>query len=184
MTQSNLLYTAVSIKIRGKEFGFTEEDSYLSYLPLAHSFEQALFASALTFGTQVGFFGGDLLKLTKEDLPALKPTIFPSVPRLYNKIFGVIKGNMEGLTGCKRWLVSSGVNSKLTALRNNNTVTSGCWDKIVFKKMKAIMGGRVKIMITGSAPISSEVLEFLKICFCCPIAQGFGMTETSAGSFL
>lgn len=184
LSQSNLLYAAVCVKLRGKEYGFTEDDSYLSYLPLAHSFEQVLFASALTFGTRIGFFGGDLLKLTKEDLPALKPTIFISVPRLYNRIYGVIKSNMEGLTGCKAWLVRKGVSSKLAALRSNNTVTSGCWDKLVFKKMKAIMGGNVKIMITGSAPISGEVLEFLKICFCCPISQGFGMTETSAGSFI
>jgi long-chain acyl-CoA synthetase len=55
-------------------------------------------------------------------------------------------------------------------LKNSNSVTSGCWDKIVFKKMKAIMGGKVRIMVTGSAPISGEVLDFLKICFCCPIA--------------
>lgn len=69
-------------------------------------------------------------------------------------------------------------------LKATGSVTSGCYDKIVFKKMKALMGGRVRLMLTGSAPISGEVLDFLKICFCCPLAEGYGMTETSAGSVL
>jgi len=63
-------------------------------------------------------------------------------------------------------------------------VTNGCWDKIVFKKTKAILGGNVRLMVTGSAPISGEVLDFLKIAFCCPLIEGYGMTETSAGSCL
>lgn len=129
-----------------------------------------MLASAITFGTRIGFFGGDLTKMTKEDLPALRPTFFISVPRLFNKIYGVIKGNIDAATGVKKWLVNKAVNSKMAALKANNTVVSGCYDKLVFKKMKAIMGGNVKLMITGSAPISGEVLDFLKICFCCPIS--------------
>jgi long-chain acyl-CoA synthetase len=143
-----------------------------------------MLASSLAFGVKIGFFGGDLLKLTKEDLPALKPTYFISVPRLFNKIFGVIQGNIKAATGCKGWLVNRAVNAKMANLKSSNTVVNGCWDKIVFKKMKQIMGGNVKMMITGSAPIAGDVLDFLKICFCCQIAQGFGMTETSAGSFV
>lgn len=122
--------------------------------------------------------------MTTEDIPALKPTLFPSVPRLYNKIYGKIQANVKAATGVKGWLVNKAINTKLGNLRANNVVTNGCYDKLVFKKMKAIMGGNVKMMVTGSAPISAEVIEFLKICFCCPIAQGFGMTESSAGSVI
>lgn len=74
--------------------------------------------------------------------------------------------------------------TKLANLKNNGTVTHCLWDKIIFKKMKAMLGGNVRIMLTGSAPISPEVLDFLKICFCCPISEGYGMTETCAGSVL
>ena len=91
---------------------------------------------------------------------------------------------MAAATGVKRFLLTRAINSKIEGLRSNNLVSSGIWDALVFKKMKLLMGGRVKLMITGSAPIAGEVTEFLKVCFCCPISQGYGMTESSAGSFL
>jgi long-chain acyl-CoA synthetase len=52
----------------------------------------------------------------------------------------------------------------------------------VFRKIAAMMGGNVRFMITGSAPIEPSVLELLKICFCCPFMEGYGLTETSGGS--
>jgi len=63
------------------------KDSYISYLPAAHSFEQGLVGCACQYGMKIGFFGGNVLKLT-EDCGILQPTFFPSVPRLYNKIYG------------------------------------------------------------------------------------------------
>lgn len=80
-------------------------------------------------------------------------------------------------------MINNAVATKLAAYRATGTVTHGCWDAVVFKKVKALVGGRVRLMLTGSAPISGEVLDFLKVCFCCPIIEGYGMTETSAGSF-
>jgi long-chain acyl-CoA synthetase len=69
---------------------FSEKDTYISYLPAAHSFEQCIFGMALAYGVRVGFFGGDILKMISHDIPSLKPTFFPSVPRLYNRIYGKI----------------------------------------------------------------------------------------------
>jgi long-chain acyl-CoA synthetase len=60
-----------------------------------------------------GFFGGDPLKLIKEDLPTLKPTFFPSVPRVYNKIFGILNGKINEMTGFKHNMIKGMVNNKI-----------------------------------------------------------------------
>ena len=90
LTHRMILSTVHAVNTRyGEDHAVTHRDSYISYLPLAHSFEQAMFGLALTFGIKCGFFGGDILKLT-EDIGVLRPTLFPSVPRLYNRIYGKI----------------------------------------------------------------------------------------------
>ena len=175
--------SACAVNVRCKDLKMTEEDSYISYLPAAHSFEQCIFAMSCITGLKAGFFAGNVLKLT-DDIGVLKPTLFPSVPRLYNRIYGKILDGTKAATGIKGWLVNKAIESKLSNLRAGHGLTHAFYDKIVFKKMKAILGGNVKVMITGSAPISGEVLEFLKICFCAPITEGYGMTETMAGSCL
>jgi len=159
------------------------KDTYISYLPSAHSFEACTFALALTFGCRCGYFGGDILKLVGEDLPMLKPTFFPSVPRLYNRIFSQVKGKFAALTGCKKWLIEKAVATKLANIATTGEVTHGCYDKI-FKAARALLGGNVKKMVTGSAPISADVLKFIQIVFSATMQEGYGMTETSAGSVL
>jgi len=90
LTHKMILSTTFAVNSRfGVEHAITHKDSYCSYLPLAHSFEQAMFGLALNYGLKCGFFGGNILKLT-EDIGILRPTLFPSVPRLYNRIYGKI----------------------------------------------------------------------------------------------
>lgn len=124
------------------------------------------------------------MNLISEDLPALKPTFFPAVPRVLNKIYSKIQEQFNAATGCKASLIRSAMNTKLANYRRNGQKTHGCWDKVIFSKIKAILGGRVRLIGTGSAPISVEVLDFLKVTFCCPIVEAYGMTESSGGSTL
>lgn len=178
LTHKNLLASSVCVHpfIR-----MNHECSYISYLPYPHSFEQCLTFYTVIIGSKCGFYQGDPLKLT-EDCQILKPTLFPSVPRLFNKIYGKIKKGIDEASGCKGWIAKTALNSKMANVKATGAVGHGCYDKIVFKKMAAILGGQVKYMITGSAPIDSAVLDFLKVCFCCPMLEGYGLTETSGGS--
>jgi len=174
---------AVNTRLGRNTNPFSEDDCYVSYLPAAHSFEQAVFGSALIYGMKCGFFAGNVLKLT-DDIACLKPTIFPSVPRLYNRIQGRIKDQFKAATGAKAWLINKAVAAKQYYHKNGQGLHHKLYDTLVFGKVKAILGGQVRCMITGSAPISPEVLDFLKICFCCDIVEGYGMTETCAGSMI
>lgn len=156
-------------------------DTYISYLPMTHSFEQGVFALALMNKLGIGFYQGDPLKLT-EDCQMLKPHFFPSVPRLYNRIYGKIKSGMDDKSGCAAWLLNKGLAAKTANLNTNAAYNHGCYDKLIFGKVAGLLGGNVRMMVTGSAPIDKAVLDFLKICFCCPILEGYGLTESSAGS--
>ena len=77
-----------------------ENTRYISYLPLAHSLEQALFTVGLINSCQYGFYSGDPLKLM-EDMQALQPTIFASVPRLFTRIYDKIMAGVKAQSGTK-----------------------------------------------------------------------------------
>lgn len=163
-------------------FSFDETDVEICYLPYAHTFEQAMLGLVLLKGMRIGFFQGNPTKLV-EDCGVLRPTFFPSVPRLWNKIYGTIQGRMSAATGCKKWMLDKGIASKTAGIEAENPVfRSGCYDKLIFSKIAALLGGQVKVMVTASAPIDKGVLQFLKICFCAPMLEGYGLSETSGGA--
>jgi len=80
------------------------DQTVISYLPLPHSFEQCMMGYALLVGAKIGYYQGNPLKLI-EDCGFLQPTIFPSVPRLYNRIYSVIKQRLDSAVGCKGMIV-------------------------------------------------------------------------------
>jgi long-chain acyl-CoA synthetase len=165
------------------EIKLVPEDVHLSYLPLAHIFERLIVNAFLGKGGRIGFFNGDVQKL-KEDMMDLKPTFFPSVPRLFNRFYDLIRANMGKLTGMKKTIADKAISSKAYYLKNGCHYTHRVYDKLVCNKVKEIFGGRVKYMLTASAPISSEVIDYLKIVCCCPIIEGYGQTESSGASFV
>ena len=89
---------------------------------------------------------------------------------------------LQQLTKTRSYIANKAIQSKLWYLDNYATYNYSFYDKIVCNKFKAILGGNVRIMCTGSAPIAVDVLNFLKVCFCCPILEGYGQTESTAAS--
>jgi long-chain acyl-CoA synthetase len=152
-------------------------DVHISYLPLAHIYERMNMLVMLHHGTAVGFYQGDILKLM-DDMETLKPTVFASVPRLYNRIYDKITGTVKASGGLKEKLFNVAYNAKKRALEKG-TSASPIWDRLVFNKVKSALGGRVRIILSGASPISPDVMDFLRICFGCHVSEGYGMTETS-----
>jgi long-chain acyl-CoA synthetase len=181
LTHGNLLAFVAGAHQMAKDqhmYSFSKDDVHISYLPLAHIFERVVQATLVYYGAACGFYQGDTLKLL-EDVAELKPTIFVSVPRLYNKIYDKVLAGVKAKGGLAAALFNMGFEAKKANLKSGKT-THWFWDALVFKKIKARLGGRVKIMLTGAAPISPEVIEFLKIGFCCPVVEGYGQSENSA----
>ena len=161
----------------------SSQDVYLSYLPLAHIAERSSCHYLIACGVSIGFYQGDISKI-REDLASLRPTIFQSVPRLFNRFYELILSQLNATHGIKKAIVDRALASKRYYYRTAGTLTHKFWDALVFNKIREVLGGRVRIMATGSAPIAAEVLEFLRIVFCCPIVEAYGQTETSAASFM
>ena len=136
LTHKMMIQCATSTCSRlGSMGGLGEADTYISYLPAAHSFEQALFGMVCVYGLRQGFYGGDPRKMADDDLPYLQPTFFPSVPRLFNVFYGKLKERFENEPGIKGWLMRSGLASKLANLPNGDF--SHCfYDRLVFSKVK------------------------------------------------
>eukprot|EP01055_Gregarina_sp_Pseudo9_P005510 Gregarina_sp_Pseudo_9__5509@NODE_714_length_2322_cov_60_858958_g672_i0_p1_GENE_NODE_714_length_2322_cov_60_858958_g672_i0NODE_714_length_2322_cov_60_858958_g672_i0_p1_ORF_typecomplete_len728_score217_00AMPbinding/PF00501_28/1e74AMPbinding_C/PF13193_6/0_0029_NODE_714_length_2322_cov_60_858958_g672_i01382138 len=154
-------------------------DIHISYLPLAHVFERVICANVIALGLKIACYSGDTQKLL-DDMKVIQPTIFLSVPRLFMRI------NDKAFTGIKdrsvvaQFLFNSAVTAKLKNLREKGIYTHPLWDNLVFNKTKKLMGGKVRFMLVGGAPIEALVQERMSVLFCCPLLHGYGMTEMGA----
>ncbi|KAF1319399.1 Long-chain-fatty-acid-coa ligase, partial [Globisporangium splendens] len=155
-------------------------DVHISYLPLAHVYERVNLTILIAYGCQIGFYQGEVSKLM-EDIALLKPTMFQSVPRVLNRVYDKITQGVKEAGGAKQYLFEKALASKLHRLHTQGIYTHGFWDYLVFDKLKALLGGRVRMVITGSAPMTKEVKEFLAVVLGCPVAEGYGLTEATAG---
>ncbi|MBN3281942.1 ACSL5 ligase, partial [Polyodon spathula] len=126
-------------------------------------------------GARVGFFQGDI-RLLPDDMKALRPTVFPVVPRLLNRVYDKVQS--EAQTPFKKWLLNFAVNRKFSEVKQGISRNDSIWDKLIFHKVQGTMGGRVRVMVTGAAPISPT-----NKCIILPfqIFEAYGQTECTAG---
>ncbi|KIV86397.1 hypothetical protein PV11_02008 [Exophiala sideris] len=161
---------------------------FCSYLPLAHIYGRLLEHTVLWAGARVGYFHGNALELV-DDLKLLRPTNFPSVPRLFNRFGGAIKASTVEQPGVKGSLSRHIVRTKLAnanpTTQSSPTYHHAFYDRIWGRKVAAAMGlDRAKFMVSGSAPLDPSLQQFLRVAFSSRVFQGYGLTETYASALV
>jgi long-chain acyl-CoA synthetase len=160
-----------------------DESVYL-FLPLAHAF--ALLIQLLTFdvGGTIAYFGGDPKAIVPE-LAETKPTYFPSVPRIFEKIYTLASTNIKEKISEEQFDAMVALGVKVRELQvHGEPVPPELQkpfdeaDEQVFAGVRAIFGGRLRQAVTGAAPIGKEILEFFYAAGV-PVLEGYGMTETA-----
>ncbi|XP_030629483.1 long-chain-fatty-acid--CoA ligase 5 isoform X1 [Chanos chanos] len=179
LTHENVVSDAAGVlKILESTFSPVPDDTSISFLPLAHMFERVVQTVIYGAGAKVGFFQGDI-KLLPDDMKTLQPTVFPVVPRLLNRVYDKVQSGAQ--TPFKKWLLNFAIERKHAEIKQGIIRNNSIWDKLIFHKVQESLGGRVRVMVTGAAPISPSVLSFLRACLGCQIFEGYGQTESTAG---
>ncbi|KAJ3694615.1 hypothetical protein LUZ60_010095 [Juncus effusus] len=160
-------------------------DVYMSYLPLAHIFDRVMEELFIYNGSSIGFWRGDV-KLLFEDIKVLKPTFFCAVPRVLDRIYSGMQEKISSSGFIKKTLFNLAFAYKFRNMKKGykHEEASPFFDKLVFSKVKEGMGGNIRVILSGAAPLAPHVESFLRVIMCCQVLQGYGLTETCAGSFV
>ena len=153
-------------------------DRYLSYLPLAHVLERVLNYAILSAGGRIGYSQGSTRKIV-DDLKALRPTIFCSVPQLLNRVCSTIKAEIEKKGVLVNTLFHWGMASKQYRVTHRLNKHHWFFDPLLFNAIRRSAGlDCVRITVCGSAPLSNEVKCFLRCMLNGIVVEGYGATET------
>ncbi len=185
LTHRNVLFAADSAS-RRLEIG--PGRIYLLFLPLAHVFARLTIQLCLCNRTTVAFAEG--LHTVAEDLRAIRPHFIAGVPRVYEKLHDKIVGEARRAGGVRerifRWALRVGMSASALEREGRPVPLSlACQralaDRLVFRKVRAALGGRLEIVISGAAPLDPRLAEFFH-AFGIVILEGIGMTENSSFS--
>jgi long-chain acyl-CoA synthetase len=160
---------------------FESDDLVYLFLPLAHAFALLVQFGATDIGTPIAYWEKDAQKIVP-NLMEVKPTYFPSVPRIFEKIYTLATSSAEDPELLQK-AIHLGVQVRLMQERGEEVPAELLehFDRAesqLYQNVRNLFGGRIRQCVTGAAPIAKEILEFFYACGV-PIMEGYGMTETS-----
>src|SRR3954451_20172027 len=189
LSHANLLYTAGAYIDR---LNLRDAPPVIfQYLPLAHVLARMVSFVALETGGTLAFWSGDTKNLAA-DIGEAKPTHIPTVPRLLEKIHTRVVGTAAAGGGARAEIFKRALatGEKVAAAKRSggkvgmlDKVRHAAGDKLALSKVRDALGPNHPVLITGAAPISTEVIEFFYACGV-PVLEGYGMTETCAAATL
>jgi long-chain acyl-CoA synthetase len=166
------------------------DDLQYLWLPLAHSFGKTLLCGVMHVGLRT-YVDGRLDKLV-DMLAVVKPTLMCGAPRIFEKVYNRTVTTAQSAGGAKAkifaWAVRTG-KEKVALEQAGKPVPGGLKlryavaEKLVFSKIQERLGGRIRVLVSGSAPLSQEISTFFAAANL-PILEGYGLTESSAGNFV
>ena len=152
-------------------------DSIVSCLPLAHVFERMVTYYYFFTGTSIYF--AEEIKKVAECLRELHPTVVTMVPRLLEKVHAKMQANLELAQGFKKVIGTKAWNRAHSKVPGSkDSFMDRIYDALVYKKMRAALGGNLRITISGSAPLDPSLAAFL-LNIGIPVYEGYGLTEAS-----
>lgn len=159
----------------------SEKDETLSFLPLSHVFQRMVDYLLYSVGCTISYARS--MELVAEDLRLVKPTIVVSVPRLYEKVHARVTGATGAKAALVQWAREVGMawSEEMLAGRRPGLVLRlvyGLADRLVFRKIREAVGGRLRYFVSGGAPLSAEINRFFYSAGIM-ILEGYGLTETS-----
>ena len=161
----------------------TNKDLYLSFLPYAHIMETLIITYAFNHGVPIGIYNGNA-KLLLEDIQILKPTAICAVPKIFQRIYDSIKNKVNSLPLIKRRIFDQAIKLKMKDYINTGMYKNILLDFLVFKEVRKSLGGNLRFMLVGSAPIDGYILNYLRCSLSIEIMEGYGQTEDVAGVLL
>ncbi len=183
MLRNRNYYEMATVVDRMEETYYREDDVMLLYLPLAHNYGRLM----LLLGAHVGFtiaFLADPLRVA-EALPQVRPTLLPSVPRIYEKVHTAVLARFDAATGVKKRLIDWAlpIGREVSRLEGEGKAVPATLrakqrvaDRLVFRKVREPFGGRLRMPGAGGAPLAKEIMEFFDAVGI-RIAEGYGLTE-------
>jgi long-chain acyl-CoA synthetase len=167
-----------------------EGDDELTYLflPLAHSFALLIQFGSFELGASIAYWERDPLRIIP-NLAEVKPTYFPSVPRIFEKIYTAATAAVEKEGGAKKKIFdwSIGVGKRYREAERSggaNALLRSQYklaDRLVLEKIRNLFGGNLRVAVTGAAPINPDILRFFEAAGVL-VLEGWGMTETSTAA--
>jgi long-chain acyl-CoA synthetase len=167
---------------------FLPSDVLLLYLPMAHNFGRYMHLLGPRLGMTIAFCPDP--RRLGEVLPAVRPTILPTVPRVLEKVHTAVSANFDAASGVKKRLIDWAlrVGRRVSDLRQRGepiprglAIQHRLADKLVYSKVKARLGGRLRAVISGGAPLAKEIAEFFHTLDI-HILEGYGQTEGTTAS--
>lgn len=178
-----ILWTAEAVLRRIPAF---PTDTFLSFLPLAHSFERTVgYYLPMMAGSRVCYARS--VELLRQDLVSVRPTVLLGVPRVYERVYLVIQARL-GPRGLKRWLLETSVDlgwRRFLATQGlgpnlslPGRLAAALLRRLIARQVLDRFGGRLRVAVSGGAPLASTVARFF-IGLGLPLTEGYGLTETS-----